>query len=126
MLDDQDDDSADPKKRARAARTRATPAPHGFPVVRETNTDGWVFGAITDFVYEETGDGYVMAPDGSQAGVVWRVGTGPVKQIQPPKAQRWGVYSVSFPKPMRTTQDLITNFRAVLPQLKAKHEEHGG
>jgi len=65
------------------------------------------------------GDGYVIAPDGSRAGLVWDVGSREPREISPPNKERWGVYQVWFPQPVRTVEDLVANFRSILPQLKA-------
>ena len=97
---------------------------HGFPLVPESTTDGWIFGAITE--YEEragcdSGDAFVQAPDGSRAGLVWDVGNGEPAEISPPTENRWGVYQIWFPKPVRNTADLVENFRAVLPKLRELH-----
>ena len=57
--------SSDPDRPGFIARPADAPAYHGFPVVAETATDGWVYGAITecDGVEPQTeGDGYVIAP----------------------------------------------------------------
>ncbi len=101
------------------------PIYHAFPIVHETLTDGWLFGAIT--VYEDpdgckSGDGFVVAPDGSRAGLDWHVGRGKIKQVAKPDEHQWGVYDVFFPKPVRTTADLVKNFRAVLPQVKKVYD----
>jgi hypothetical protein len=69
------------------------------------------------------GDAFVVAPDGSRAGLVWEVGTGALQEILPPDAERWGVYAIFFPHATRTIHDLVSAFRAVLPQLKAKYAE---
>jgi hypothetical protein len=101
------------------------PVYHGFPLVPETMTDGWVYGAITDFEDPkgcEFGDGYVIAPDGRRAGLIWQVGVGEPAEIIAPEPQRWGVYEVWFPKPIRTVEDLVNAFRNVLPYLQAMHE----
>ena len=34
---------------------------------------------------------------------------------------RWGVYQVWFPRPVYTVDDLVSNFRSVLPQLQKIH-----
>ena len=99
---------------------------HGFPIIEETRTDGWRFGAITE--YEDpagcdSGDGFVVAPDDSRAGLVWDVGAGQISQISPPDAGRWGVYQVWFPKPIFSTNDLVQNFRIVLPELIKLHAQ---
>ena len=113
--------SADEKLPAFLARPKGAPVYHGFPVVPESGTDGWFFGAITEFIDPvgcTDGDGYVIAPDGSRAGVVWDVGARDVREISPPDEGRWGVYQVWFPHPVHTIGDLVSNFRSVLPQLK--------
>ena len=126
ILIDPKAESADPNQPAFVARPAGAPVYHGFPVIPETSTDGWVYGAITDFIGEDAGDGYVVAPDGSHAGLIWEVGSGTFGEVLPPDEKRWGVYAVWFPHPMNGVEDLIKNFRAVLPQLKAKHDEHRG
>jgi hypothetical protein len=106
------------------ARPEGAPVYHGFPLVPETETDGWVFGAITEFENPEgceAGDGYVVAPDGRRAGLVWDVGEGETQEISPPEEGRWGVYQVYFPRPLCTVADLVEAFRHVLPSLQRIH-----
>jgi hypothetical protein len=94
---------------------------HGFVVVPETCTEGWCLGTITEFEDPAGctgGDAFVIAPDGSRAGLVWEVGVEPLQEIMAPDSERWGVYAIWFPSPTRTVQDLANNFRFVLPQLK--------
>jgi hypothetical protein len=117
--------SDDLGKPAFLARPKAAPIYHGFPIVPETETDGWFFGAITEF--EDTngcqdGDAFVVAPDGTRAGLVWSVGEGNTSEILPSDKDRWGVYQVWFTMPIKTKADLIFNFRSVLPQLKEVYE----
>ena len=98
-----------------------SPIYHGYVVVPETCIDGWCLGAITEFEDPAgctSGDAFVIAPDGSRAGLVWEVGSDPLQEILPPDSERWGLYAVSFPVPTRTTQDMVNNFRFVLPQLQ--------
>jgi hypothetical protein len=105
------------------AKPDGAPVYHGFPVVEESETDGWKYGAITAFEGvrgEKQGDGFVIAPDGSRAGIVWTTNGAPFSAICPPGEGRWGVYGVRFPSEVSSRQDLIRNFRAVLPQLKAQ------
>ena len=55
------------------------PVYHGFPLIPETSIDGWLYGAITEFADASgcsEGDGFVQAPDGTRAGLVWDVGEG--------------------------------------------------
>jgi hypothetical protein len=117
-------ESASPDHPAFLTRPEGAPVYHGFPLVEETRTGGWCYGAITKFDEPDgctEGDGYVVAPDGSRAGLVWSVGELEPEEIVPPSDSRWGVYAVSFPRPVRSTADLVECFRAVLPQLKRIH-----
>jgi len=107
------------------ARPEGAPVYHGFPIVTETMTDGWYFGAITEYAHPDgcdSGDAFVVAPDGSRAGLVWDVGEGELTEICAPEAGRWGVYRIWFPRVVRTTDDLVVCFRAVLPQLQRIYE----
>lgn len=116
--------SADPNLPAFLARPPGAPAYHGFPVIPETETDGWLLGVITDYECEEPqteGDAFVIAPDGSRAGIAWATDTPDFYEILPPDDLRWGVYGVRFPYAVGSLEDLIANFRAVLPRLKERH-----
>lgn len=117
--------SADVKLPAFLARPNGAPVYHGFPAVPETMTDGWCFGTITEYANSDgcdSGDAFVIAPDGSRAGLVWEVGNGEPAEILKPDGSRWGVYAIYFPKAIRTTDDLVTGFRAVLPHLQKIYE----
>lgn len=118
--------SADPSLPAFLAKPPGAPVYHGFPIVPETSTDGWVYGAITSFEGPEPeteGDGFVVAPDGSRAGIAWATDTSEFYEIMPPDEGRWGVYGVCFPRPVSGLADLVFNFRAVLPLLKRRFAE---
>jgi hypothetical protein len=113
--------SSDPSLPGFLARPAGSPVYHGFVVVPETCIDGWCLGVITEFEDPAGctgGDAFVIAPDGSRAGLVWEVGGEPLQEIMAPDSERWGVYAIWFPSPTRTVQDLVNNFRFVLPQLK--------
>ncbi len=108
------------------SRPKDSPVYHGFNLVDETRTDGWCFGAVTDFEDDEGcewGDGFVVAPDGRRAGIVWEVGEGEIQVVAPPDESRWGVYAVWFPRMVRTVDDLVFNFRQVLPELKKRYQD---
>ncbi|MBI5801660.1 MAG: 3-deoxy-8-phosphooctulonate synthase [Verrucomicrobia bacterium] len=124
---DENAKSADESLPAFLARPDDAPVYHGFPLVPETTTDGWCLGAITEYADPsgcESGDAFVVAPDGSRAGLVWDVGEGELMVICPPDNGRWGVFQVWFPKPTRDTADLVDCFRAILPALKQAFSEH--
>ena len=117
-------ESADPNLPAFLARPEGAPVYHGFPLIEATETEGWYFGAITELVGEgiEYGDGFVQSPDGSRAGLVWQVGEGQIETVCESSEDRWGVYSVWFRRPIHQIEDLVKNFRDILPELKRIHE----
>ena len=123
---DPDAKSAPPDDPAFVAKPEGAPVYHGFPVVPESKTDGWYYGAITEFLDPngcEEGDAYVVAPDGTRAGLVWEVGYEGFDEVCAPSRDRWGVYAIGFVRPVKTIDDLVFNFRRILPDLKRKHEE---
>jgi hypothetical protein len=123
---DPDAESASRAEPAFVARPKGAPVYHGFPIVPETETDGWYYGAITEFLDPDgcqEGDAYVVAPDGTRAGLVWEVGYDGFDEVCAPSRDRWGVYAVGFVRPVKTMEDLIFDFRQILPDLKRKHEE---
>jgi len=108
------------------AKPKGAPVYHGFPVVEESETEGWKYGAITAFEgvgVANQGDGFVIAPDGSRAGIVWNTYGSDITVVCAPEKGRWGVYGVRFPNAVSSRQDLIQNFRAVLPRLKAQYDQ---
>jgi hypothetical protein len=108
------------------SKPEGAPVYYGFPLVEESWTDGWRYGTITEFEDPEGceyGDGFVEAPDGSRAGLVWEVGQGKTSVIQEPEEGRWGVYAIWFDSPVRNVSDLVSNFRKILPDLQNIHDE---
>jgi hypothetical protein len=67
--------SASPTEPAFVAPPKGAPVYHGFVVLEDVSVEGFTFGAITDFEAEscDAGDAFVVAPDGSRAGLVWEV-----------------------------------------------------
>jgi hypothetical protein len=118
--------SASPTEPAFVARPKGAPVYHGFVVLEDVSVEGFIFGAITDFEAEpcDTGDAFVVAPDGSRAGLVWEVSsTKYIEEVRPFEPDRWGVWAVSFPHPMDNRANARENLLAVLPDLKARWEE---
>lgn len=113
--------SARPGLPAFLAPPAGAPAYYGFPLLPQSEKDGFVFGAITRphaGAAATWGDAYVVAPDGSRAGIVW-VTKGPVTElVLPPEPGRWGVYQFRFEQPVETDAQLIQNLHAILPRLK--------
>ena len=107
------------------AAPKDAPVYYGFPVLEGSERDGYVFGVITSPDGVEPvrwGDAYVIAPDGSRAGIVWQVEGEPELVISPPSPGRWGVYGFTFAHLVRNREDLIRNLHECLPQLKTQFE----
>ena len=122
IVTDDNAESADPSLPAFLARPEGAPVYHGFPLVEETRTpDGWCFGAITDFADDDAGDAFVVAPDGSRAGIVWQQGDGEFAEVRPPESGRWGVYAVWFHSVPHTVEDFVRELHAWLPRLREIH-----
>ena len=118
--------SASPTEPAFITPPKGAPVYYGFAVLDDVSADGFTFGAITDFETEPTdnGDAFIIAPDGSRAGLVWEVSlTKYIEEVQPFEPERWGVWAVSFPHPMDSRENAHKNLTAVLPDLKTRWEE---
>lgn len=115
--------SADGNLPAFLAPPEGAPVYHGFPILRDVEVDGFLLGKITDFEAEpnEYGDGFVVAPDDSRAGLVWEVSKEThFSEVSPEDAERWGVWAVNFPYPMNSRENARRNLEIVLPALKKK------
>jgi hypothetical protein len=126
LMLDADAASTSANQPAFLSKPPGAPVYHGFPLIPETSVDGWCYGAISEFADASgctEGDGFVQAPDGSRAGLVWEVGVGEMHEICAPDSERWGVYEVWFPQPVYNVNDLRDCFAHVLPALRAKHAE---
>ena len=123
------DDSArsgSPTEPAFVARPEGAPVYHGFVVLDDVKVDGFTLGKITDWEAEpcETGDAFVIAPDGSRAGLVWEVCDPPYfQEVMPIEATRWGVWGVGFVLPMISRENARTNLESILLQLKSRWTE---
>lgn len=67
--------STSPTEPAFIARPESAPVYHGFVILDDIAIEGFMLGKITDWEAEpcDTGDAFVIAPDGSRAGIVWEV-----------------------------------------------------
>jgi len=116
--------SSDPELPPFIPRPKDAPVYYGFPLIEETRSDGWCFGAITNFLQPDNpdgcswGDAFLEAPDGSLAGIVWDVKVEGIEPISPPDPGRWGVWSVGFNRPVRTMEDWLSNLAEFLPLLQ--------
>jgi hypothetical protein len=108
------------------ARPEGAPVYYGFPVLEDVEVDGFKFGMITDLEAEPdtTGDAFVVAPDGSRAGLDWEVTEeDSFGEVLPIERTRWGVWAVKFPYAMDSHENVRRNLKAVLPRLRPKWEE---
>ncbi len=116
-------ESASPTEPAFIARPEGAPVYHGFVVLDDVTVDGFTLGKITDWEAEpcETGDAFVIAPDGSRAGLVWEVCDLPYfQEVMPTEAGRWGVWGVGFSLPMNSRENARKNLESTLPALKSR------
>jgi hypothetical protein len=81
---------------------------------------------ITDFIADPGtwGDGFVIAPDDSRAGLVWeaQVRDPFFHEVLAPDEHRWGVWGVGSELPMRTEADARALIRSLLPELRPRWE----
>lgn len=85
-------ESASATEPAFLTRPKGAPVYHGFEVLHDVVVEGFVFGAITDFERQpsDEGDAFVVAPDHSRAGLVWKVSKEPeFAQISIATEERW-------------------------------------
>jgi hypothetical protein len=117
--------SESPSKPAFVARPEGAPVYYGFEIALDVTVDGFTLGKITDFEAEpcDSGDAFVIAPDGSRAGLVWEVsGESYFDELLPIEHDRWGVWAVGFEYPMTSRENARSNLAAALPRLREKWE----
>src|SRR5579884_716639 len=94
---------------------------HGFPVLERATASGFRLGMITNFLTfpESRGDAFVIAPDGSRAGLIWEeTDRTYFEQAGPISEERWGVWSAGFIHPMRSEEDARRNLETIVPNLR--------
>ena len=117
--------SADADLPAFIAKPRDAPVYHGFPILKNSECEGFSFGTITEpngTEPAEWGDAFVVAPNGSRAGIVWQIGHGEPTILCEPSEGRWGVYGFYFDSPIKTEEELVRHLRSLVPALKAYYE----
>ena len=119
---DEDAESADPDLPAFLARPKGAPVYHGFPTLDEVEVDGFRLGMITDFLAEPDteGDAFVVAPDGTRAGLVWEAETENAyfQEVVRPGSGRWGVWGVGLPLPMTNIHEARSFLAELVPRLR--------
>ncbi len=97
---DPDAQSADSSVPAFLARPKDAPVYHGFPMLEDSRTDdGWCSGTVSEPDCPEGidwGDAFVVAPDGSRAGIIGEVGKSKMEVSVQPDEGRWSVFHVAF------------------------------
>ena len=105
------------------AKPSSAPVYHGFRVLADVVVNGFTLGMITDFEAEPAseGDGFVIAPDNSRAGLVWEVSDKQTfEEVCHQTDDRWGVWAVSFPLPMTSRDNARRNLAVIVPLLRPK------
>jgi len=118
--------SASPTEPAFIASPDGAPMYYGFVVLDDVNVDGFTLGKITDWEAEpcEIGDAFVIAPDGSRAGLVWEACVPSYfQEAMPIEADRCGVWGVGFTLPMASHENARKNLDSILPELKLRWTE---
>jgi hypothetical protein len=117
--------SADSSLPAYLARPEDALVYHGFPMLEQSRTDdGWCFGTISEPDCPEGsdwGDAFVVAPDGSRAGIVWQVGESRMEISSPPDEDRWGVFHVGFARRVHDEAGLVEQLGEWLSELRRRH-----
>lgn len=115
-----------PTEPAFIAPPEGAPVYHGFVVLDDVVVDGFTLGKITDWEAEpcDEGDAFVIAPDGSRAGLVWEVcDNSYFREVLAPEPLRWGVWAVGFALPMNNRANVTENLQSILPELKSRWGE---
>jgi hypothetical protein len=115
--------SAWPAEPAFIARPEGAPVYYGFVVLDDVTVDGFTLGKITDWEAEpcETGDAFVIAPDGNRAGLVWEVYDKPYfQEVRPIETGVWGVGCCL---PMNNRGNARRNLESILPEPKLRWAE---
>lgn len=98
----------------------------GYPLLPETETDGFVFGLVTP-LGAEPGAGFLQGPDGTRAGIQWELSESPfIMRLEGPSGDGWGLYRVGFVKPVASVADLVENLGLLLPKLKVLYSRARG
>lgn len=81
--------------------------------------DGFEMGMFVS--YDDCGDAWVKAPDGSEATLVWETGEHTYFQVSiEPNESSWGTFAVQLQLPMTTDEEAHAYLAALLPDLRLR------
>ena len=81
--------------------------------------DGFEFGMFVS--YDDCGDAWVKAPDGSVGTLIWETGEPAYFKVSiEPNEARWGTYAVQLPLPLKSDDDAAAYLEALLPELRGR------
>jgi hypothetical protein len=88
----------------------------------EAEVDGFILGMYVS--YDDMGDAWVTAPDGSAGSLIWETGEPESFEtvIEPDPNGRWGTFAVTLPLPLTTDAEAAEYLRALLPRLRERWE----
>jgi hypothetical protein len=93
-----------------------------FPVIEGACCAGFRLGLITESYGTSAswGDAFVVAPDGSRAGLVWEVAEVPYfTRVSPATDNRWGVFGVGVPVGPTSTETARRSLESLVASLQA-------
>lgn len=88
----------------------------------KATAEGFTLGMFVS--YDDCGDAWVTAPDGSVCTLIWETGDSArfVDYIAPDPNGRWGTFQVVLPLPLTNDAEAERYLRALLPELKPRWE----
>ena len=119
-------ESADPDLLPFMSPPEGAPPYYGFGVA-DVEHDGFRLGLISspfsDGEAAHNGDGFVVAPDGSRAGLVWKVDEPYVFRTVPDTDHRWGVWLVGLAEPLVDEAAASRAFAQMVDELRPHWEQ---
>ena len=71
--------------------------------------------------YDDCGDAWVKAPDGSVATLIWETGEPASFKVSiEPGETRWGTFAVQLPLPLTSDAEAAAYLAAILPDLRKR------
>jgi hypothetical protein len=84
--------------------------------------DGFEIGMLVS--YDDCGDAWVKAPDGSLATLIWETGQPAYFEVSiEPNEARWGTYAVQLSQPLTSNEEAAAYLAALLPDLRPRWQK---